>query len=75
MMRWKTAGTFCTGLSTTRSEVAADIDIPGLTETLLVLLCGVGFYAGYVQRPHDEMETVTAMLRQLLAGALWRPTT
>ncbi len=58
-----------------RGEVAADIDIPGLTETLLVLLCGVGFYAGYVQRPHDEMETVTAMLRQLLAGALWRPTT
>jgi len=56
-----------------RGEVAADIDIPALTETLLALLCGVGFYAGYVRRPGDEKEAVTAMLRQLLAGALWRP--
>ena len=58
-----------------RGEVAADIDIPGLTETLLVLLCGVGFYAGYVQRPDEEIETVTAMLRQLIAGALWQTKT
>jgi AcrR family transcriptional regulator len=58
-----------------RGEVAADIDVPALAETLLVLLCGVGFYAGYVRRPHDEMDLVNAMLRQLLAGAVWRPAT
>jgi TetR/AcrR family transcriptional regulator, repressor for uid operon len=58
-----------------RGEVAADTDIPALTETLLAVLCGVGFYAGYVRRAHDEMEAVTAMLRQLLAGALWRAKT
>jgi TetR/AcrR family transcriptional regulator, repressor for uid operon len=56
-----------------RDEVAADIDVPALAETLLVLLVGVGFYAGYVRRPADEMEAVNAMLRQLLAGALWQP--
>jgi TetR/AcrR family transcriptional regulator, repressor for uid operon len=56
-----------------RGEVAAEVDIAALTETLLTLLCGVGFYAGYVRRPQDEMEAVTAMLHQLLAGALWRP--
>jgi len=58
-----------------RGEVAADVDVPALTEALLALLCGVGFYAGYVRRPQDEMGAVTAMLRQLLAGALWRPKT
>jgi TetR/AcrR family transcriptional regulator, repressor for uid operon len=58
-----------------RGEVTADVDTPALTETLLALFCGVGFYASYVRRPHDEMEAITAMLRQLLAGALWRPKT
>jgi len=55
-----------------RGEVSADMDGPALTETLLMLLAGVGFYAGYVRRPHLEMEAVNATLRQLLAGALWR---
>ncbi len=55
-----------------RGEIAADTDVAALAETLLVLLLGVGFYAGYVRRPADEMEAVNAMLRQLLAGALWR---
>jgi TetR/AcrR family transcriptional repressor of uid operon len=55
-----------------RGEIAADIDVSALTETLLVVLCGVGFYAGYL-RSYQEMEGVTEMLRQLLAGALWRP--
>ena len=54
-----------------RSEVATDIDVSALTETLLVVLCGVGFYAGYLGS--REMEGVAEMLRQLLAGALWRP--
>jgi TetR/AcrR family transcriptional regulator, repressor for uid operon len=57
-----------------RGEIAADIDVSTLTETLLVVLCGVGFYAGYL-RSYQEMEAVTDMLRQVLAGALWRPET
>ena len=56
-----------------RGEIAADIDVSALTETLLVVLCGVGFYAGYLRS--REMEGVTEMLRQLLTGALWRPKT
>ena len=57
-----------------RGEVATDIDASALVETLLVVLCGVGFYAGYL-RSHQEMEAVTETLRQLLEGALWRPET
>jgi TetR/AcrR family transcriptional regulator, repressor for uid operon len=55
-----------------RGEVAADIDVGALAETMLAVLCGVGFYAGYLRDPHD-MKAVTDMLRQLLAGALWQP--
>jgi TetR/AcrR family transcriptional regulator, repressor for uid operon len=55
-------------------EVAADTDASVLAETLLVVLCGVGFYAGYV-RSYQEMLAVTDVLRQLLEGALWRPET
>jgi len=55
-----------------RGEIAADIDASALVETLLVVLCGVGFYAGYVQT-YEEMLAVTDVLRQLLEGALWRP--
>lgn len=55
-------------------EVAADIDVSALVETLLVVLCGVGFYAGYV-RSYEEMLAVTDVLRQLLEGALWQPET
>ena len=55
-----------------RGEVAADVDASALVETLLVVLCGVGFYAGYV-RSYEEMLAITDMLRQLPEGALWRP--
>ena len=55
-----------------RGEIAADIDASTLVETLLVVLCGVGFYAGHVQN-YEEMLAVTDVLRQLLEGALWRP--
>jgi AcrR family transcriptional regulator len=54
-----------------RGEIAADIDASALTETLLIVLCGVGFYAGYV-RTYEEMLAVSDVLRQLLEGALWR---
>jgi TetR/AcrR family transcriptional regulator, repressor for uid operon len=43
-----------------------------LVETLLVVLCGVGFYAGYV-RTYEEMLAISDVLRQLLEGALWTP--
>lgn len=54
-----------------RGELLADIDVATLTETLLMVLCGVGFYAGYL-RAHRDMDTVTRSLQQLLAGQLWR---
>ena len=54
-----------------RGEVATDIDASALVETLLMVLCGVGFYAGYL-RSDQQMEAVIEMLRQLLQGAVWR---
>jgi TetR/AcrR family transcriptional regulator, repressor for uid operon len=57
-----------------RGEVTTDIDAAALVETLLVVLCGVGFYAGYL-RSYQEMEAVTETLRLLLEGALFRPGT
>src|SRR5262249_36934468 len=53
-----------------RGEVAAGIDAEVLTENLIVVLCGVGFYAGYLRS--REMEGLSDMLRQLLDGALFR---
>jgi TetR/AcrR family transcriptional repressor of uid operon len=53
-------------------EVTAGIDASALVETLIVVLCGVGLYAGYV-RTYEEMLAITDVLRQLLEGALWRP--
>jgi TetR/AcrR family transcriptional repressor of uid operon len=53
-------------------EVAADIDASALVETLVIVLCGVGFYAGYV-RSYEELLAVSDVLRRLLEGALWRP--
>lgn len=53
-------------------EVAANIDAAALVETLLVVLCGVGFYAGYV-RNNEELLAVADVLRRLLEGALWQP--
>ncbi len=55
-----------------RREVAGDIDPAALVETLLVLMCGVGFYAGYI-RSYEEILAVSDVLRRLLEGALWRP--
>jgi hypothetical protein len=43
-----------------------------LVESLLVVISGVGLYAGYI-KSYKEMLAVTGMLRQLLEGALWRP--
>ena len=53
-------------------EVATDIDPSALVETLVILLCGVGFYAGYVS-DYKELLAATDVLRRLLEGAIWRP--
>jgi TetR/AcrR family transcriptional repressor of uid operon len=53
-------------------ELAFDADVNSLIETLLVVLCGVGFYAGYVRSP-KEMDAITDTLRHLLAGTLLVP--
>jgi TetR/AcrR family transcriptional repressor of uid operon len=55
-----------------RGELVAGIDPSALVEALVVVLCGVGLYAGYVQS-YQEMLAVTVVLRQLLEGALWQP--
>ncbi|OBF80049.1 TetR family transcriptional regulator [Mycobacterium sp. 852002-51163_SCH5372311] len=54
-----------------RGELVADTDVSTLTETLLMVLCGVGFYAGFLRTRH-EMDAVTRSLQELLAGQLWR---
>jgi TetR/AcrR family transcriptional repressor of uid operon len=53
-------------------EVATDIDPAALVETLVVVLCGVGFYAGYI-RSYEEILAVSGVLQRLLGGVLWRP--
>jgi TetR/AcrR family transcriptional regulator, repressor for uid operon len=55
-----------------RGEVATDIDPAALVETLIVVMCGVAFYSGYV-RSYEELLAVSDVLRRLLEGALWRP--
>jgi TetR/AcrR family transcriptional regulator, repressor for uid operon len=55
-----------------RGEVIPDVDASALVESLLVVLCGVGLYAGYVES-YQAMLGITGMLRQLLEGALWQP--
>jgi AcrR family transcriptional regulator len=53
-----------------RGELAADTDAAALTETLIAVLLGVGFYAGFVAK--RELATVTRELHQLLASGLAR---
>jgi TetR/AcrR family transcriptional regulator, repressor for uid operon len=55
-----------------RGEIAPDTDVSTMAETLLVVLCGVGFYAGFVGS-YEEIETITTSLGQLMGGRIWRP--
>ena len=55
-----------------RGEIASNTDASALVETLLLMLCGVGLYAGYF-RNDQKVETATEILHQLLGGALSRP--
>lgn len=52
-----------------RGELAGDTDAMALTETLVAVLLGIGFYAGFVGS-RQELETVTGQLQQLLARSL-----
>jgi TetR/AcrR family transcriptional repressor of uid operon len=54
-----------------RGEIAPDTDVSTMAETLLVVLCGVGFYAGFIGS-YEEIETITTSLGQLIGGKLWR---
>jgi TetR/AcrR family transcriptional regulator, repressor for uid operon len=52
-------------------ELASDTDASALTEALIAVLLGVGFYLGFVADRH-EFDTVNRQLHQLLAGSLTR---
>lgn len=54
-----------------RGELTSDADIASLTEMLVAVLCGVGFYAGFVGN-RQELDAITALLGQLMAGRLWQ---
>lgn len=54
-----------------RGELTAGIQVAPLAEALLLVLCGVGFYAGFVGS-YREMADIIAALRQLMAGTLWK---
>lgn len=54
-----------------RGEILSDFDASALVEAQLVLICGVGLYARYIQSPEAIM-ALTGVLRQLLEGALRR---
>ncbi|CAM4260717.1 Nicotinate degradation protein S [Mycobacterium basiliense] len=55
-----------------RGELNTDVEAGPLAEALLLVLCGVGFYAGFVGS-YREMEDIIAALGQLMGGTLWRP--
>jgi TetR/AcrR family transcriptional regulator, repressor for uid operon len=57
------------GDAITRGELAVGTDAAALTEMLIAVLLGVGFYAGFVASRH-EIDTVTRQLHELLAGSL-----
>ena len=52
-----------------RGELKADTDASALTEMLLAVLLGVGFYAGFVGSRH-ALDAVTGQLKLLLARSL-----
>jgi AcrR family transcriptional regulator len=53
-------------------ELNADTDAAALTEMLLAVLLGVGFYAGFVASRH-ELDAITGQLKLLLARSLTQP--
>ncbi|WP_081288181.1 TetR/AcrR family transcriptional regulator [Mycobacterium asiaticum] len=53
-------------------ELAAHVEVDALAEVLLLVLCGVGFYAGFVGS-YQQVQNILDTLRQLIAGSLWTP--
>lgn len=53
-----------------RGELTPDTDTESLTELLLAVICGLGFYSGYVESAR-EMTAVIAQLDRLLAGSVF----
>jgi AcrR family transcriptional regulator len=51
-------------------ELTTEADIPTLVETLVAMLWGLGFYAGFVGQ--DVLEAITDQWRQLIFGRLWK---
>ncbi|MGB9302138.1 MAG: TetR/AcrR family transcriptional regulator [Mycobacterium sp.] len=64
--------TWAVGDAIKRGEIAPETDVSTTAETLLVVLCGLGFYAGFIGS-YEEIETITTSLGQLIGGKLWRP--
>ncbi|MGB9250608.1 MAG: TetR/AcrR family transcriptional regulator [Mycobacterium sp.] len=56
-----------------RGELDADTDASALTEMLLAVLLGIGFYAGFIGSRH-ELDPVTDQLKLMLARSLTRRT-
>jgi TetR/AcrR family transcriptional regulator, repressor for uid operon len=54
-----------------RGDLDADTDASALTEMLLAVLLGVGFYAGFIGSRH-ELDPVTDQLQLMLARGLSR---
>jgi hypothetical protein len=54
-----------------RGEIAPNIDLSALAESLLVVLCGVGLYAGYVEGYQETLAVIDRVRPALLEGGLW----
>jgi TetR/AcrR family transcriptional regulator, repressor for uid operon len=55
-----------------RGEIGPDTDVVTMADTLMLIQCGVAFYARYVRHykmSDEEVQAVTTTLRQLLQGA------
>jgi AcrR family transcriptional regulator len=55
-----------------QGELAAGTDVESVTEVLVAVLCGVGFYSGFVESAH-ETAAIIAHLEVLLADAFRQP--
>jgi AcrR family transcriptional regulator len=51
-------------------EIRADLDVAAVTEMLVAVMWGMGFYAGFVGT-HDQLESVVDQFSRLLDGSLW----
>ena len=54
-----------------RGELTTETDVPSMVELLVAVLWGIGFYAGFVVGSHEQLETITKLVRRLFGGTLW----